>query len=401
MTIKMSALSCAFMSMSFTNAFISLPTTINVFRSQEAFLQINKTPLHMDPSSVSEIVQSAVENHLLFKNFQILSQQVPTVLMPDPQVESELFKDISHVLMDFFVFLNPDTYLLRLAIVMGQIFGWASSLVIDKAINPNDLFFQLITFPISVILLTRSLWPILKALRVELSQLDLAAYQQLFEPVGVSLLQFRALKATEALDWVTVDAGTVLVDENDSLEEGSSPNSLSYSSSSSSFEGCSHCLYWLYKGDVRVSYNGQMVTYLERSNGRFIDDPNSSGLLADMRFLYQMEERSHGKLSKIQRDFLNDVVDFFQNPRQKSSGTSNKPGVLNATYPMLTMVVGNQGGTLLRMDSVKLLDLMEHDGNLSNSMRRLLLKSLQRKIGHLLDAQTRTAKGACDWSTLD
>ena len=50
---------------------------------------------------------------------------------------------------------------------------------------------------------------------VELEHVDYSAYELCFQPVGVSLLQFRCMKATGCFEWVTHEAGKVLVDENE------------------------------------------------------------------------------------------------------------------------------------------------------------------------------------------
>jgi hypothetical protein len=428
----------------FPSGWISMPASFNDRQHppSDRSLAKKRSPLYLaiDPSQLSEVVQSIQVPPSLpsvpelpqldlsgLRPFEMLTHDLTNVVAPSAEVESKLFKDMSHVLLDLFIFLQPDTYMLRLAIVFGQLFGWASNLVADRAISPDDLFFQLITFPVSVFLMVRSLWPVMKAFQIELDYLDLIAYKQIFDPVGVSLLQLKSLKAAGALEWVHVDPGTILVDENEVLGDDESETQTSdelgnpmyyneqrQSNSYVGQEGCAQCLYWLYKGDVKVSYNGRLISYIERNNGRFIDDPNSSGLLADMRFLYQMDEKIEGTQSKSQSNYQNRILSYFQNPFAAISDAEEEEDIVEEerkqeeqygrrriTYPMTTMVIGDKGGTLLRMDSVKLLQLMEDDNNLSDSMRRLMLKSLQRKVGHLLDSQTRTNRGGCDWSVLE
>jgi CRP-like cAMP-binding protein len=56
-------------------------------------------------------------------------------------------------------------------------------------------------------------------------------------------------------------------------------------------------------------------------------------------------------------------------------------------YPMATIKIGEKETTLMRINSKILLELMDHDEQLALSIRSLLLKSLQRKVGHLLNAK--------------
>ena len=55
---------------------------------------------------------------------------------------------------------------------------------------------------------------------------------------------------------------------------------------------------------------------------------------------------------------------------------------------MATFRVGQKGATLMRIEADALYELMEHDEHLANSIRQLLLKSLQRKVGLLLRSKS-------------
>jgi len=100
-----------------------------------------------------------------------------------------------------------------------------------------------------------------------------------------------------------------------------------------------------------------------------IDNPEAQGLLGDTRFLWSLEEKSREKQKKTNKVRNNDNSNY------------------QLLHPIATIKIGSAGARLLRIDSHKLLDLMDHDERLESSFRLLLLKSLKLKIGNLLLAQ--------------
>lgn len=225
--------------------------------------------------------------------------------------------------------------------------GIASDYLPDHIVKLNELIFDIPTLGLSLILFTSSMLPILRSVVIELTDLDRLVINQLFEPVGVSDLQYKSMKSVGCVDWVEVPAGTVLATENCL---GGAAKDDDY-------------LYWLYEGNAIFSYNQTVSYQVERTEGRSIDCPSALGLLADMRFVYRWDmEKKNEKI-------------FNPNP---ITPAPDQP------YPMSTITVGLEGATLMRINSLKLFKLMRHDEHLSSSIRALLLKSLQRKVGNLV-----------------
>jgi hypothetical protein len=278
----------------------------------------------------------------------------------------DLLKDISHVALDLFPYFAPTTVILRLSLVVGQLFDFASEYFPDGFVNPDELFFQICALVISFFLLSRSAYPLLRATLAKTTELDQIVFQQLFEPMDVSWLQYKSMLAAECVDWIKVPPGHLLVSEDEGfvpLQEASIANSRKLQREE--MEKVEY-LYWMYNGDVVLSFKGSHLYHIERSNGKSIEDPSAVGFLADMRFLYKLD---HRKRKEMERKGVYPVH------------------TQSMQYPMATIKIGEKETTLMRINSKILLELMDHDEQLALSIRSLLLKSLQRKVGHLLNAK--------------
>jgi hypothetical protein len=230
-----------------------------------------------------------------------------------------------------------------------------SDYISDRMFVTDDLYFNVPLLGVSLFLVWRSLAPILKAvILTKPSALDKIAFEQLFQPVGINWLQFRTMLAS-CLDWVWLEPGQVLECESEAFNETASEKEY---------------LYWLYEGDVTGYYEGNFLTNIERHDGKSIDDPSAVGLLADMRFLYNLDLKQK---MKTQSDV--EVV----------------------KYPMATFRVGKRGATLMRVEADQLYALMEHDEHMEKSIRQLLLKSLQRKVGLLLRSNSEEKQQKDPW----
>eukprot|EP00541_Cyclophora_tenuis_P003521 CAMPEP_0116561714 /NCGR_PEP_ID=MMETSP0397-20121206/11738_1 /TAXON_ID=216820 /ORGANISM="Cyclophora tenuis, Strain ECT3854" /LENGTH=281 /DNA_ID=CAMNT_0004087891 /DNA_START=661 /DNA_END=1506 /DNA_ORIENTATION=- len=272
----------------------------------------------------------------------------------DIGLEEEVLRDMSHVVLDIVPLMGASTFVFRLSIVLGRAFEMFSDYLPDQYIVPDELVFEVPLLLLSLALFARSALPIVRASFVTVDELDNQVYEQLFEPMGLKWWQFRCLLAT-CVDWEDLEPGRVLECESEFDKPDERGNNDDY-------------LYWLYDGEVTASYGGLFVTTIKRTEGKNIDDPSAVGLLADMRFLYKLDlqNRAKRKASKKERYDPVDVV----------------------RYPMATIKVGSRGARVMRINSAKLLDLMEHDEQLAASIRALLLKSLQRKVGLLLRSTT-------------
>lgn len=281
--------------------------------------------------------------------------------LTDAEGEAAMLTDLAHVSSDIVVILEPETVLLRLGVVIGRMLGMTSDYVSDEKIRGDELAFDLPLLWISVLLFWRSAVPLIRArFFTKLDEFDMDAYDQCFAPVGVSLLQFKSMKATGCFERMFVGPGTVLIDENCEVGVG-----WQY-------------LYWQYDGRVIRSHRGNVFNVAERTRGRNINHPKAVGLLGDSRFLYKLDEHEAETNSNGRPKTL---------PEADVAASTGKDDDDRPSYPIATATVGGEGATMLRIDSYKLFDLMDHDVRLESSIRRLLLKSLQRKIGNLLRAQ--------------
>jgi hypothetical protein len=311
-----------------------------------------------------------------------------------PLVEAQVLNDISHLASDLAVYITPATAYLRLAAFIGRILSMTSDYLPDHIILPEEFIFQHIMLLTTMGLLIKSIAPILQSSFVQTNEMDEDAYRMLFEPIGVSWTQYKSLRATSCIDWVTVDANTVLVNEHEAqifkpspiLDNATWTSDLGHLISDSReletpSSNQTDCMYWLYRGHVSVSYDGKKFYEVTRTRGKYIDDPEALGFLADMRFLYMIDRNRRRKRLMALRH-----VDKMTKVRHASleSHVSSTPQSWKVGYPMATITVNNSEAILLRIHGSKLLEMMEDDEPLSNAVRLLLMMSLQRKIGALL-----------------
>ncbi len=298
------------------------------------------------------------------------------------KVEAEILNDLAHIVSDYLTALAPTTYLLRLLLVLGRLLGLTSGYVSENTVLPDELFLQTVPLALLSILLFKSVVPMARSLLITTDESDKKAYDLLFAPVGVSWAQFKTLKVS-ALDWIEVLPGTVLVGEEDPIakpisnsvdQENPVPEIMGHQNSEGQFPP----LFWLYKGDVVFSLKGTSVTYTDRSEAKSINDPSSAGLLADMRVLYTLD--SQNMQIQVQQP-VHALKYFFK------GGNSSISTILEASsvdYLMATVTAGDNGASLLRINSEKLHELLELDDQLRNSFRTLILTSLQRQASNLL-----------------
>mmetsp|Transcript_31627 Transcript_31627/g.58408 ORF Transcript_31627/g.58408 Transcript_31627/m.58408 type:complete len:428 (+) Transcript_31627:248-1531(+) len=286
----------------------------------------------------------------------------------NPLEEAAVLNDLAEVSSDLVIMFAPETIILRLSAVIEKILELTSDYIPDHSIRSDELAFNIPIMATSIFLLSRSVVPIFKAQFVELTELDHIVYELCFQPVGVTLLQFKCMKATGCFEWITYKAGTLLIDENDYIDVSLAGDDDGEEDGNDKSSGDWKYLFWQLDGDVIRSFRGSVFGFIERTNGKHIDNPGAQGLLGDTRFLYNLEEERRGKQKKTQ-DSRNDDTSNYQ------------------LHPIATITIGPKGATLLRIDSHKLFDLMDHDERLESSIRLLLLKSLKLKIGNLLFAQ--------------
>jgi len=254
----------------------------------------------------------------------------------DVNEEAALLNDLAEVSEDMLVLVAPETIILRLGAVIGRVLELVSDYLPEQSIRNDELLVNVPLFSAALFLLSRSALPRIRAQFVDLNEQDKWAYYLCFKPVGLTLLQWKGMKATGCFEWIECEAGAVLIDEkewtseslisdnnNDDSDEKTTPTSWKY-------------LYWQSDGEVERSFRGKKLGFIERRNGKHIDDPDAQGILGVTRFLYFLEEENR-------RQYGESVNSDYQ------------------FHPIDTITVGPKGAKLLRIDSFKLFDLMDHD----------------------------------------
>ena len=315
------------------------------------------------PTNAKKIVSSIVIPALIpaVILFGVLNSQA-WALDADPKIESEVLSDMSHVALDFLSLLNPDTLVLRAASVVGRLLFIASDFVLDRKISPDDLIFQSGTLTASTILLAKSTVPLIASWLTEeyntVTFRDRRAYQTMFRPVGVSWLQYRILFGTGAMEWTDhMPSSTIL--------------STSSSGDEKIYQEEQHHVHWLYQGNAEVKYYGssETVQYLDMRQGKSLNSPNDMGLLTDTKFIELLQEKTRKRSKKLNPD----------TPSENSMHTN---------WPRApTVTIGSKGATVLKINMVKLIQLMKDDQKLDTSLRSLFLKGMHRKLSALLSAK--------------
>ncbi|KAL7533668.1 hypothetical protein ACHAWF_004582 [Thalassiosira exigua] len=259
----------------------------------------------------------------------------------DPQVEAGLLNDVSQIALDVSTFISPNTVWLRLCNMIGRILVLSSDYVQADHVATDEWVFQASMLVLSMQLFLRSAWPLMVALvsTSTLSVRDRRAYARLFDSVGLTVLQFKTLLASCAVDWVDF-----------------APNSL--------VELNEEQLYVLYSGDAneedftRAAANDSSACVKERLR-------HGTRTFGEVQFAKALDTFVHKKSKKI----------------SKSSKTSSRSIAANSTISSQgCFVVGPNGATMLRITTPKLLKLMENDDELSSSMQRLVLRCMQEKL---------------------
>jgi hypothetical protein len=250
-------------------------------------------------------------------------------LASDPVFEAELLNDFSHVVLDFTTFVSPNTAWIRFFNVLGRVLIIVADYVPDRYISPDEAFFQAFLLIVSTHMFLKSAYPVMASSSTSLSVRDRRAFTQLFSVVDLSVLQFKTLLASQTLAWVELKHKE-RVDLNDD------------------------CIYWLHSGDITIT---QSLDYTVTSRGKLSDR-----LFGEL-FLAKALEESMLKESPC-----------------KKKPKSNKTKSSSSSATVETLVAGPNGSTLLRISTPKLLQAMNHDDQLSDSINRLILLCMQEKL---------------------
>ena len=312
-------------------------------------------------SCLSDDLSSSFPQH-----FSYFSHEISEALN-NRNVESEILTDIAHFALDLFTFMTPEKWLLRFAALIGRICSIVADYLPDNYIAPDEIVFQSIMIFVSSFLLAKSTFPMavagvstiaqstmkigfdtnnmsFKASGSTSSWKNLFAWNYLFKPAGLTLFQFQCLSALGVIDWIDVEPNTVLIDKDCEPDH----------------------LFWMYKGSAELLFNGSAIEYLEPDEGL------SVCLFADMNFLCKLQSKK--KLENKSSD------------RSKQAEDCDVP--LSCKLRNQAFIrSGVAGARLMRMDKKKLVELMEIDSDLADSVQNLLVKGMQSMLDALLSVE--------------
>ena len=147
-----------------------------------------------------------------------LFENIPTIMHNDV---STTFGTLSHLALDVgaAVISPQQTACLRLIESIGQVFGLLSYCSSNQCIQSDELIYQTIKIAFSFFLLMKTTIPAMKAGlncvikpdNCPLSSQDRQAYEDLFEPIGLSWLHYNTLKYNGAFEWINLNADEKII----------------------------------------------------------------------------------------------------------------------------------------------------------------------------------------------
>lgn len=171
----------------------------------------------------------------------------------------------------------------------------------------------------------------------ELTVRDRRAYALFFEAVGLTVLQFKTLIASRAVEWIEYRP-------NEQVE-------------------LTGDMYFLYAGEAGHDNSSITDSTLASPEG-----PRTLRIFGDVQFAKTLESR------------------FPKNSKSDKKKRSEDSAVV---APSSNLLVGPNGATMIRISTSKLLQLMDNDNELSSSIQRLVLLCMQEKLSRTLH-QNRT-----------
>mmetsp|Transcript_32925 Transcript_32925/g.49710 ORF Transcript_32925/g.49710 Transcript_32925/m.49710 type:complete len:325 (-) Transcript_32925:167-1141(-) len=240
----------------------------------------------------------------------------------------EIMGDASHI-SDFINFFRSrlSPVALHVLIISSRMFCISSDFLPDHNILPSEIIYQ-------SIMLTVASAGAFKALKDSsgnsqgFTMQDRRCYVSLFRPAGLSWAQFKHISESGAFQWIQV-----------------SPGSAVSSSESEDF------LYWLQNGDLEVYSTGSMIqSFSYKSKSR---------LFGNLRFPVTGSTR--------------------KNLNSKASNS-----FLQASNMQMAFRAGSEGATVLRIDTIKLKQLMHRDSAVNAGVRRMLLQGLKANMATLM-----------------
>jgi hypothetical protein len=296
----------------------------------------------------------------------------------NPIIEGEIFSGLAHVALDLLTLTGPATIIVRLGAVIGRMFAMAADYVPDHDVLPLELVFQCLMLCVAWFGLVQSLVPValskfayhIKASDViskdETSKAqrlrDAKAYSSFFKSTGLSWNHFKAISAC-AFEWISVSPGDVI--SSNEIHPNVSLNGKSQED---------EYVYWLYNGTVEIQSQGKLLQDIKQSSRQGstcnMDNPGC-GMLFENRLLKRI----------VEKDSTNTNTSTKWKRAKDSPDSESAKEKKTKSDPQMTIIAsGSSNSILLRINTSNLLMLMETDPQLSNSIRTLLMNSMQAKL---------------------
>ena len=205
----------------------------------------------------------------------------PSMMMPQTS-EISLLYDVSSIALDASTVFTTNTACLRLCNVIGRVVTLSADYTSGDSISPVEWAFQTTMLVIAARLFIQSAWPLMMAalLNSSLSVRDRRAYI-LFRAMGLTILQFKTLLVTSALDWIEYQ-----------------PNE--------SVEVTGEYIYFLYSGDVTICDTGNKSGNSNHAIGgtdiTYIEPCVSDRIFGDIQFAKVLETSVYRARKNTQSD---------------------------------------------------------------------------------------------------
>ena len=188
-------------------------------------------------------------------------ENVPTLMNNDV---SATFGTLSHLALDIgtSVISPQHTACLRLIESIGQVFGLLSYCLSNQCVQSDKMTYQAMKMPFSFFLLMKTTIPVMKAglscmIKPEncpLSSRDQQAYEDLFEPIGLSWLHYNTLKYNGVFEWIDLNPNEkiILPSTNQDTNARSTLKDLTK-------RALEKEIYWLHEGSTNNENNNNLV----------------------------------------------------------------------------------------------------------------------------------------------
>ena len=162
------------------------------------------------PNQIFGFSELNLDSSIYLAAKDVLYQTTDYISSNQDIVEGAVLQDLAHVALDLssFFICPENTALLRLVDFIGRLLCILSDYIPDHSLRPDELAFQISYLGISSALISKSIFPRIKASfpRSLPNRRDVIAYRSFFEPVGISWIQYKMLLASNALVWVETRA---------------------------------------------------------------------------------------------------------------------------------------------------------------------------------------------------